>query len=191
MTAAKPPKMSDDEIRDIFVKFPPGVLDRARELLTRHSYSAHLPAHHARNFFGTISCSKTDILVLSGRDKTDNNGKTKIILDSILCGAATEDLRVGNASSSRTFVMVQEPSFVVTPLSSAPSFATVVTSSSERPVSTGIFQTDRDGNLTGRKQLSDVTAEVATWKHDGTPSPDTVFSWICTIEVNVQQSVDG
>lgn len=94
------------------------------------SYSAHLPAHHhLREIFGSSSCYKTDILVLSGRDKTDNTGVAKIPINSLLCGVVTEG---DGLPPGWNFVMIREPNFVATPQSPLPCFATVVIHSTIR-----------------------------------------------------------
>jgi hypothetical protein len=143
------------------------------------SYSAHLPAHRSsRSLFpwGGSSCSKTDILVLSGRDRTDNAGIAKVSVNSLLCGVVSEGL-----ASNATYVMIREPNFVATPHGSLPSFATVVTNSTIRQISNA-FLMDRDGNPLPNRTALDVTVDVRTWKHDGSPAASTFFSWICTVE---------
>jgi hypothetical protein len=147
---------------------------------TIRTYSAHLPAHRSsRSLFPFIgsSCSKTDILVLSGRDRTDNAGIAKLSLKSLLCGVVSEGL-----ASHETFVMIREPNFLATAHSALPLFASVVADSTSREPNHELLL-DRDGNMLRTARVHDVTVEVRTWKHDGSPVARTLFSWICTVEV--------
>jgi hypothetical protein len=64
-----------DDLRDRLSKIPKDVLEQVLDGFSRHSYSAHLPAHHSVRAIAGDSCSKTDLLVLSGRDRTDSQGK--------------------------------------------------------------------------------------------------------------------
>jgi hypothetical protein len=149
---------------------------------TIRTYSAHLPAHRSsRSFFpfGGSSCSKTDILVLSGRETTNHEGITKLSLRTLLCGVVNEGL-----ASGTVFTVIREPNFVATPHGSLPSFATVLTNSTLLPPGSYIVQ-DRDNNQLSRvSPLADVTVDIRTWKHDGSPAAKTLFSWICTVEVS-------
>jgi hypothetical protein len=171
-------------IPDELVKLPPDVIRRFLRGLVRNSYSAHLPAHHAsRDLFG-VSCARTDLLMLSGRDTTDAAGNVSIRIDDLLCGSVTEDV------SPSWLVMLSEPNFVVTPLGAAPAFATVQTASTPRGVS-NVFITDRAGNPVSRSPIQDVTVEVMTWNPDGSAAGNTSFSWICTIEAARATPIGG
>jgi hypothetical protein len=156
---------------------PQDALDAFLVSLERNSYSAHLNAHHERHsVLGRGShCSKTDLLLLSGRETTNNAGKATLLIDTLLCGVVSEGL-----PSSQSFLLFTEPDFVATPVSSMPSFVTVTTSSTKVPTQAGV--TDRDANPIDQPTLSNVKVEVTTWKPDGTPAANTAFSWICTLE---------
>jgi len=154
-----------------------------------HSYSAHLPAHRfSSGLFGlgSSSCAKTDILVLSGRQVTDNAGIAKLSLNSLLCGVVSEGLTAG----FETYVMIRRPNFVATPQSALPSFATVDTHSTilER---TNLILVDRDRNVLRAAKVLDVTVDIRTWKHDGSPAPRTEFTWICTVEAAISMFIGG
>jgi hypothetical protein len=141
------------------------------------SYSARLPAHHhLREIFGGSFCSKTDILVLSGRDTTNSAGVATLSLNSLLCGVVNEGL-----TGNMIFTIIREPNFVVTPRGSLPSFATVVNHSTSRQLNNE-FMRDRDNNPLRNTRILDVTVDIRTWKHDGSPAAKTLFSWICTVE---------
>ena len=163
------------QIPDDLLKLPPGVLRGFLQGLARDSYSVHLPAHHSSRSFLGLSCARTDLLMLSGRDVTDGTGKVTIRIDDLLCGSITEDV------SPAFLVMLREPNFVVTPLSATPAFATVQTASTVRSEQ-GIIVFDRSGNPVHRTPIRDVTVDVMTWKPDGSAAGSTSFSWICTIE---------
>jgi hypothetical protein len=122
------------------------------------------------------SCAKTDLLVLSGRDATDASGKITIRIDPLLCGATTEDV------SPDVLAMIRAPDFVATPLAKTPVFATVQTAATAQDVQPNVFMRDRAGNAVDVPQLVDVSVDVFTWKDDGSATPNTSFSWICTIE---------
>lgn len=157
------------------LKLPPGMLQGLILRLTRDSYAVHLPAHHSSRSILGASCAKTDLLLLSGRDATDDTGKVTIRIDDLLCGSISEDISPG------FLVMVREPNFVVTPLSATPAFATVKTASTPFEM-TDSFLEDRAGNTVHGTQIRDVTVDVMTWKPDGSPAGKTSFSWICAIE---------
>jgi hypothetical protein len=170
-----------DKIRVDLQGIPRDALKTFWELNERHSYSARLDAHHsvrgllsARNF-----CSKTWLIVLSGRDRTDSSGKAKILIDPLLCGVTREGFPFGER-----LVMVREPQFVATPHASSAVFVTVQTktSSTQQPPQAGILIRDRDDNIIDQNSVSDVEVNITSWKHDGTPAPTTSFAWICTIE---------
>ncbi len=172
-------KKSLANMRKELQSIPQDVLGRFVKSLEHHSYSAHLDAHRERH--GLLgrgsSCSKTDLLVLSGRETTNRAGKATLLIDSLLCGVVSEGL-----GASGSFKLAGEPNFVATPLGAAPSFATVITSATEQPAQAGVIVSDRDGNPFNQPTLTNVKVEVTTWKPDGTPAADTGFSWVCTIE---------
>lgn len=145
---------------------PPDALDFLRDRISRHSFVAHLDAHRSTRFTFELGsfCSKTDLLVLSGRDLTDHSGKAVLPIHRLLCGAI-------NLLPNVQLVLIREPQFVATPLSSVPVFATAMTRS-----------TQRQGNVHGQPILETVEVEVMMWKPDGTAAAETSFSWVCTIE---------
>jgi len=172
-------------IADELLRLPPGTPQLFFESLVRNSYSVHLPAHHSsRSPFGA-SCAKTDLLMLSGRDITDSTGKKTIRIDDLLCGSTTEDV------SPAVLVMLREPNFVVTPLSTTPAFATVQTASTAQATQAGIIVLDRGGNMVHRTPIQDVTVDVMTWKPDGSAAGNTSFSWICTVEAARAIAIGG
>jgi hypothetical protein len=173
------------QLSDELLKLPPGVGAELYNRVSRNTYSAHLPAHHhSRSLFGS-SCAKTDLLLLSGRHATGNNGKATIRIDDLLCGAVTENV------SPLSLVMLREPNVVVTPLGATPAFATVQTASTPRTLQSAEIVMDRAGNLIHRDPIQDVTIDVLTWKPDGSAAANTVFSWICTIEAGRLTNIGG
>lgn len=166
-----------DSIRTQLTKLPPDALGTLLISLERHSYSARLDAHHlVRNIlWDSKACSKIDLVVLSGRDKTDSSGKATLSLEPLLCGV--------HADAGYPLVIMRVPPFVATAASAQPVLVTAAARSTPVHIqSVGDFLADRDGNVAGMTYLDGVTVEVATWKLDGTPAPDTSFSWICTVE---------
>jgi hypothetical protein len=172
-------------IPEELARLSPDVIRGFLERFVRNSYSVHLPAHHASsNVFG-VSCARTDLLMLSGRDATDATGSVSIRIDDLLCGAITEDL------SPAFLVMLSEPNFVVTPLGATPAFATVQTRSTPQNGPSGVFLIDRAGNPVQRVPIHDVTVDVLTWNPDGSAAGNTSFSWICTLEAARAISIGG
>lgn len=169
----------DAKLKQQLEQIPQDVLDEFIESLQRHTYSARLDAHHSvsvRSIRGG-SCSKTDLVVLSGNDTTGSGGTKKILIDSLLCGVVYEGLAGGS------LVMVREPNCVATAQSSAPVFVTVQTTSKPGPSLDQFLVTDRDGNpIDSGDAISGVEVNIASWKHDGNIAPGTTFAWICTIE---------
>ena len=160
---------------------PEEVQGAVASLAERHSYVAHLEAHHAvRNILGSItSCSKTDLLVFSGTDMTGSGGHVTIPIQSLLCGAETENLEPGS-----TFVIVSEPRFVATALGSTPVFLTASSRSTAQAPPAAHYLGDRDGNMIwDRNYLGDVSVKVMAWRHDGSAGAMARFSWLCTVEV--------
>lgn len=162
--------------REIAV-IPEDVLDAFQKRLERHSFSARLDAHHAiRNTIlrpkEIASCTQTDILVISGRDKVDGAGR--MILPIKFCEVATD---------SFPLVIIREPNFVATPHGSIPSFITTTSRSTIRQLSVGEFLVDRADNvLNNRGFLGDVSVEVMAWRGDESPAGGIEFSWVCTVE---------
>lgn len=167
------------KLHDEFVGLPEDVRREFIERFQRHSYSARLDVYHAkRDIFGFGNvCSQTWLLFLSGRDRTDHQGKTTLPLHALLCGAASEGLANG-----QQMVMVREPVVVATAHGSTQSFLTVSTRAQrQQPANT--YLVDRANNGLGNNAyLTDVSAEVMSWRHDGTPAAETEFSWTCTVE---------
>jgi hypothetical protein len=174
----------DAQIKQQLDNIPADALHEYVKGLQRHNYSARLDAYHSISINSMLgsSCSETDLIVLSGRHQTGSTGKANILIDSLLCDVLSVDHTVG--SLLQQLKVIREPDFVATPHSSAPVFTTMQTSSTVQSVTpgTGIFMADRGGNTIEQQFLVDIRIEVTTWKHDGTPSVNTVFSWICTIE---------
>jgi hypothetical protein len=152
-------------------------LDEYVRRFQRHSFSARLDAHHSIRFMQSqVTCTKSDLFVLSGRDRTNGSGTFTISLHRLLCEAAFEGL-----PSNRRFVIVGNPGFVATPLASSPVLVTVQTESTVGPVPPGFVVSDRGGNSV-EELPSDVAVTVASWNLDGSPEPRLLFSWICAIE---------
>jgi hypothetical protein len=169
------------KLHDEFLGLPKDVREEFIERFQRHSYSARLDAYHAkRDIFGFgQTCSQTWLLLLSGRDRTDRQGKTTLPLHSLLCGAANE----GPASR---LVMVREPVVVATVHGSTQSFLTVTVHAQRQQPALGEKLQYRGNNLLSDDgYLADVSAEVMSWRHDGTPAAETEFSWTCTVEVAI------
>jgi hypothetical protein len=147
--------------------------------LQRHADAARLDAHHSvRSALQRgISCARTDLLVLSGRDTTVASGTATLTLDPLLCGAVSEGL-----GGSVQLIMIRQPTVVATVHGANPAFATVATSATVEPAQTGFIVNDRGGAPVDEDRLVDVKVEVRTWKHDGSAAPHTLFSWICTVE---------
>ncbi len=163
-------------IPDALTRIPADALRGFLRGLVRDTYSVHLQAHHAsRDLFG-VSCARTDLLMLSGRDATDATGKISIKIDDLLCGSISEGL------SPSILVMMREPNFVATPLGTAPTFATVQTSSTPRGDLVNVILSDRAGNPVQGAPIQNVTVDVTIWKPDSSAAANTAFSWICTIE---------
>ncbi len=178
----------DAKLRRQLERIPPDALGEFVELRQKHSYSARLDAHHSvHNIikFGN-PCSKTDLIVLSGRDQTGSAGKKKILIDPLLCGVLFENL-----PGTSSLVMMRNPNFVATPHSSAPVFVTVQTTSTPQTPPAGVSIQDRDGNTIDQDPITNVEANIASWKHDGSPAANTSFSWICTIEAARQFIIGG
>lgn len=177
-----------ENIRTELAKLPQDVLDNFLEFWQRHSYSVRLDAHHSvRSILvqGSGSCSRTYLVVVSGRDQTDGSGKAVLPIHRLLCGASQENL-VG-----AQIVLVREPQFVATPLSSVPVFATALTKSTPAQAMPGFFLADRDNNPVAQPFLETVEVHVMTWKPDGTAAANTFFSWICTVEAVRLTSLGG
>lgn len=173
-------KKSVERVSKELAKLPEEALDFFRENLQRHSYSARLDAHHSVRSvlaLGGGSCSKTDLLVVSGRDQTDSAGKAILPIHRLLCGATGEGLR-----SDTRLVLIREPQFVATPLSSVPVFATALTRSTPAQTLPSSIVVDRDNNPLAQPVLATVEVEVMMWKPDGAAAAKTFFSWICTVE---------
>lgn len=166
------------KIQREIASIPEDVLDAFLKSLERHSYSARLDAHLAvRNAFlrpnDITRCTQTDLLVVSGRDKTDNTGVVTLPIQ--FCGVVTDNYPL---------VIIREPNFVATPHGSAPSFITVITRSTPRQLSIGQFLVDRAGStLSERNFLGDVSVDVMAWRGDESPAGGIEFSWMCTVEV--------
>lgn len=158
---------------------PEEALEHLLNHFRRNSYSARLDGHHSvRSILeeGGGTCHKTDLLVLSGRDRTDRSGKAVLPIHRLLCGVATEGM-----PSDTQLVLIREPEFTATPLSKAPVFATFVSRSSRAaPGSYIVF--DRNNGVINQPVLATVEIEVMMWKHDGTAAAETYFSWVCTVE---------
>ncbi len=175
------------KLHDEFVGLPKDVREKFIEQFQRHSYSARLDAYHAKHdIFGFgQACSQTWLLFLSGRDRTDRQGKTTLPLQSLLCGAASEGL-------ASQLVMVREPVVVATAHGSTQSFLTVTTHAQRFQPGATILLQDRANNRLGNDgYLTDVSVEVMSWRHDGTPAADTEFSWTCTVEGAIAFSISG
>lgn len=174
------------KLHDEFVGLPEDVRKEFIVRYQRHSYSARLDAYHAkRDIFGFgQACSQTWLLFLSGRDRTDRQGRTTLPLQSLLCGAASEGL------ASR-LVIVREPVVVATAHGSTQSFMTV-TPRAQRFQPGATLLLDRANNrLDNVAYLTDVSVEVMSWRHDGTPAAEAEFSWTCTVEGAIAVSISG
>ncbi|MDA8260528.1 MAG: hypothetical protein M0Z99_33665 [Betaproteobacteria bacterium] len=164
------------KLHDELVGLPKDVRVEFIKRFQRHNFSARLDAYHSvRDIFGFgNACSQTYLLFLSGRDKTDRLGK--ITLPLHLCGAATEGLQGG-------LVMVREPDFVATSHGATPSFLTVTPHAHRQALGAHTKLLDRANNLLiSESFLTDVSVDVTSWRHDGSPAADTEFSWMCTVE---------
>jgi len=173
-------KKNVDKLRQELVTLPPEVLDAFRENLQRHSYAVRLEAHHAvRSVLvaGGSACSKADLLFVSGRDQTDSSGRIVLPIHRLLCGATSEGLR-----SDMGLVLIREPQFLATPLSSVPVFATALTRSTQAQALPNSLVVDRGNNPLAQPVLATVEVEVMTWRPDGAAAPGTFFSWICAVE---------
>ncbi|MBU2641739.1 MAG: hypothetical protein KJ889_08040 [Gammaproteobacteria bacterium] len=175
------------KLHDEFVGLPQDVRLEFIERFQRHSFSARLDAYHAkRDLFGFgNACSQTWLLFLSGRDRTDRQGKTTLPLQSLLCGAASEGL-------ANQLVMVREPVVVATAHGSTQSFLTVTTHAQPlQPGATTLLQDRANNRLSNDSFLTDVSVEVMSWRHDGTPAAETEFSWTCTVEGAIAVFIGG
>jgi hypothetical protein len=170
-------KKSVEKVINELATLPDEALDFFRELLQRHSYSARLDAHHSVRSILASACSKTDLLVVSGRDQTDSSGKAVLPIHRLLCGATGEGLR-----SDTRLVLIREPQFVATPLSSIPVFATALTRSTAAQAIPSSIVVDRDNNPIAEPVLATIEVEVMMWKPDGSAAANAFFSWICTVE---------
>jgi hypothetical protein len=171
---------------------PPDVEEAFRERWTRHSFSAHLDADdRARNLFfpGDNICKKTELIVLTGVDSTDDSGKATIPISSLLCDAGIKDFV---HQTSGRFVLIQEPSFLATPQSSSPTFATAQANVTVMPLGNGefLFHYTEGRSLSVRKYLS-IGVDVTTWKPNGTVAANTKFSWICMTEAAILTNIGG
>lgn len=168
-------------------RIPQEALDDFITLQQRHSYAARLDAHHAtRNILARgVSCAKVYLVVLSGRDKTDSSGKVTLLLDELLCGVQFEN------TNGYPLVLIREPPFLATAISTAPVFATVRASSTPEVPFAGSLLKDRDGNTIEPAYISSVTVDIMTWKSDGNPAPNTNVSWICTVEAAIAVNIGG
>ncbi len=178
----------DAKLEQQLARIPPDALNEFVKRLQRHSYSARLDAHHSVSVLSVLggSCSKTDLIVLSGRDETDSAGKAKISIDPLLCGLEFEGLL-----SDQRLRMVREPHFVATPHSSAPVFVTVQTSSTLQAVQPPTVIVDRDFNPIDPSFITRVEVNITSWKPDGNTAPRTTFAWICTIEAAWETFIGG
>jgi hypothetical protein len=168
-----------EKIRAGLPEIPQDELDIVVQSLERHAYSAHLDAHHSvRSILkaGGGSCSKTDLLVMSGSDLTNRSGKIVLPIHRLLCGSTSEGLPMG------TLLLIRVAQFVATPLSADPVFATAVIKATQAPPTAGLILFDRDGNGLALPHLDTLEIEVMTWKPGGAAAAETPFSWICTVE---------
>ena len=177
-------------IQDELNRIPADILAEFREKSRRHTYSAHLNAHHAQHEYlgyvslGAPTCSKTDLLFLSGHNTTDPAGRKTISLASSLCEVLTEGIVGGE---NIRLVMTQQANFVATPCSSTPAMMTVLIRSDAGRLEDSHFLRDRQGNQdTSVVFLTDVFFDVMSWKVDGTPAGETEFSWLCTVEAKIK-----
>ena len=111
-------------IKELNPIHPEDAYETLRGRLRRNSFSARLAGHHAaRNapFATRPKVHKTDLLVLSGRDRTDRSGKVVLPIHQLLGGVANEGVL-----SNTQYVLIREPEFVATPVSRTPVFATFV-----------------------------------------------------------------
>ena len=166
-----------DRIFEELKGFPPESYEWLRELLSRHSYASRLNANHNVEFFGEYSCSKIDLIMLSGSGVTNDVGKATISVNELLCSTMSEGVPTNRAP----LVITREPNVVVTTRNPAPSFATL-NNSWTTAVWPNTLVVDREDRQVDRRPLENLVIEVTTWKHDGTISSNTTFSWICTIE---------
>ncbi len=179
---------------------PDAFYEYVASLPRTHIYSARLDAHHSvsLNSFLSESCSKTDLIVLSGSATTGSSGTKKILIDPHLCGVMSEGLK-GQADDpdfelpeGTILIMVGEPNCVATAKSSTPVFITVQTrEASVGPSLDGYFPSDRGGNSPTRNVTSGVELHITSWKHDGNPAPGITFAWICTIEAVRIRTLEG
>ena len=168
---------------------PEEALESLRNYFRRNSFSARLDGYHSvrtilQDDGGTRR--KTDLLVLSGRDRTDRSGKAVLPIHQLLCGVATEGI-----PSTSPLVLIREPEFTVTPLSKAPVFATFVSRSSREAPDRNSFLMDRNDDPVNQPVLATVEVEVMMWKHDGTAAGETDFAWVCTVEAARRISIGG
>src|SRR5574340_437594 len=173
------------KLHDEFVGLPEDVRREFIERFQRHSYSARLDAYHAkRDIFGFgQACSQTWLLFLSGRDRTDRQGKTILPLQSLLCGAASEGL-------AGPLVIVRDPVVVATAHGSTQSLMTVIPHAQPfQPDASTLLQDRANNRLDSEAYLTDVSVEVMSWRHDGTPAAETEFSWTCTVEGAIAFSI--
>lgn len=181
--------MSDEDINAAdrlyaeLSSLPPNAQDLLFQMNPGRSYAARLEAHHWTTRvlgIGTV-CYKTYLIVLSGRYRTGSNGKAVLRIDRLLCGV----LRENPPPSPKSYILIREPQFVATPISTTPVLATTLIRSAQRDDPQTIF-VDRDDNVFDLDQVrAAAEVEVSLWNLDGSAAGVSSFSWVCTIEAGL------
>ena len=161
------------ELERLVRTLPQEALDNFRKFTQRHRYFVPLDGHHAiQSLLGDVTCSRTDVFLLSGNDKTGNSGKAELHLNDYLCHHGFE-------GGGRP-VLISLPQFTALPSADAPVVLTAKFSSSEIATAGEVIVLP-EGNSTTIPAL-DVFVTVSSWNLDGTPAKDIPFSWVSTVQ---------
>ena len=167
------PNRYEKEIRELEIairKLPQEALDNFIKFNQRHRYFVPLEGYHSiQHPLRDITCSATEVFLLSGNDKTDNAGTAELHLNSYLCHLAFE--------SGQRGVLISLPQFTALPTGEAPFVLTAKLSSNEIALNPG----EALGGGISFPAL-DVLVKISSWNLDGSPAKDVSFSWVSTIE---------
>ncbi|GLS39939.1 hypothetical protein GCM10010869_55360 [Mesorhizobium tianshanense] len=158
------------ELEDAISKLPQEALDNFIKFNQRHRYFVPLDGYHSiRHPLRDITCSATEVFLLSGNDKTGNSGTAELHLNDFLCHHAFD---IGQRG-----VLISRPQFTALPTGDAPVVLTAKFVLSE----IALQPNEAVGGGVSSPVL-DVVVTVTSWNPDGSPAKDVSFSWVSTIE---------
>ncbi|WP_394885752.1 hypothetical protein ACG873_01465 (plasmid) [Mesorhizobium sp. AaZ16] len=158
------------ELEGAIGKLPQEALDNFIKFNQRHRYFVPMDGYHSvRHPLRDITCSATEVFLLSGNDKTGNSGTAELHLNDFLCHHAFDSGQRGG--------LISRPQFTALPTSDTPVILTVKFGLSEIALQPGEAV---GGSVSS--PLLDVVVTVTSWNLDGSPAKDVWFSWVTTIE---------